>query len=398
MQTNFSLVKEYTLYAGFEKQDVDSVLPEYTELSIGTDDIYYEIRFESDAPIDERNLASFLTVTALYGEVPRFSVEPAPDGGYILSPVGGYENGGVYQIAIEDNSVSFTKLDAAHGDDYTDDRAIRTVYLSVDAAEEKVATVRSDILEINRSAVTFSESESKFTAAKTILERIPLTKGAVVHLTGGDDTYIRITDIQAVGETYEFSFADCESVDDVWEDFNLNVSDITVANKKTLVENQSLTQAELDAVVNALYTGKGTEALTGMLANALNASPTLYALTNTSENPYRDRITDKSGKKFTIEGLLENLEIQVSLGTARNPNFNGIAIPRLTIPNGRCLRSPSHTKPKSKTRSVWKQRSPLRSTCMWDLPQAQTNQAAISKSRLRRSRKPTFSSRSSSAR
>lgn len=61
-----------------------------------------------------------------------------------------------------------------------------------------------------------------------------------------------------------------------------------------------------------------------MLANALNASPTIKTLT-ASENPYRDNITDVDAKRFTVKGLLEDLEIKVSLGTAKNSNFNGIS-------------------------------------------------------------------------
>lgn len=321
------ITQDITLYAGFEKQTVDSVLPEYTELSIGCDNVNYTLRFESDKAVDESNLASFITVTALYGEVPRFSVERDSGNRYILSPIGGYENGGVYRIAIADDSVAFVDLDAAHEDDYTDDKAIRTVFLSVEAAEEKTVSVRSGVVEMNRSAVTFSGSDDKFTAPKTILERFPLTKDAVVHLTGGDERYIRITDIQADGEAYAFSFVDCESIDEVWEDFNINVGETPVSNNKTRTENQALTDEELNAVVAELYNSKGTQALTEMLANALNASPTLYALTSTSGNPYRDRVTDVSGKAFTIKGLLEDLEIKIKLGTAKNANFNGIAIP-----------------------------------------------------------------------
>lgn len=319
------ITQDVTLYAGFEKQDVDSVLPEYTELSIGSDDVNYEIGFKSSEVIDERNLGSFISITALYGEVPKISVIAGSDGKYTLSPIGGFQNGGVYKITITDDRVSFVDLDAAHGDDYTDDKAIKTVYLSVEAADEEIVAVKSGVFEMNRSSVTFSESEGKFTATKAVFEKLPFKTGATVHiLDGADDFYIKITDIKEVSGGYEFSYSDCDSVDDVYEDFNINVGDISVTNDMTLPENQLLTEAELAAVVEELYNSKGTEALTQMLANALNNSPTLYAIT--SNNPYRDNISDVTGKAFTLKGLMDDLEIKVSLGSAKNPNFNGIGI------------------------------------------------------------------------
>lgn len=319
------ITQDVTLYAGFEQQDIDSVLPEYTELSISSDNVNYGIYLESSEELDERNLALFLTVTALYGEVPKFAVELLSQGKYLITPIGGFQNGGVYKLSLETAQVSFADLDAAHGDDYTDDQAIRTLYLAIEAAEEEIVTVKSGVFEMNRSAVTFAKNENKFTATEAVFDKLPFSVGSTVYIRDGkDDCYVKITDIRKVGNNYEFSFTDCSSVDDVYEDFNINVDDITVANEKTLPKNQLLTEKELADVVNALYAGKGTAALTGMLANALNASPTLQALT--SNNPYRDNISDVTGKAFTLKGLLDDLEIRISLGTAKNPNFNGIGI------------------------------------------------------------------------
>ena len=196
----------------------------------------------------------------------------------------------------------------------------------MDAAEEELVAVKSGIYEMKRSVVTFSDAENKFTATKEVFEKLPFTSGSTVHLIGGeDDRYIRITELREVNGSYEFTFADCDSVDDVYEDFNINVGDVSVINDMTLPENQSVTEEALSSIVDALYSSKGTEALTQMLAKALNASPSLQALTSTG-NPYRDNISDVSGKTFTLKGLLEDLEIKVSLGSAKNPNFNGIGI------------------------------------------------------------------------
>ena len=320
------ITEDVTLYAGFEKQDVDSVLPEYTELSIGCGDVNYEIKFRSDESIDERNLETFISITALYGEVPQIAVNSVAAGQYALSPVGGFQNGGVYKITINDDRVSFIDLDAAHGDDYTDEKAIKTLYLSVEAdINEKSVLVKSGVFEMKRSSVAFSSTENKFTATKEVFAKLPFSSGAVVHVIDGSDScYIKITGINEVGGTYEFSYTDCDSIDDVYEDFNINVGDISVTNDMTLPENQAVTEDELSTIIAELYRSKGTEAITGMLANALNASPTLTALT--SDNPYKDRISDVSGKTFTIKGLMEDLEIKVTLGTAKNPNFDGIAI------------------------------------------------------------------------
>ena len=322
------ITEDVTLYAGFEKQDVESVLPEYTELSIGCGDINYEIKFECSEFIDERNLGAFISITALYGEVPQIAVNSIETGKYVLSPIGGFQNGGVYKITINDDRVSFIDLDAAYGDDNTDDKTIRTLYLSVEADnKEELVIVKSGIFEMNRSSVAFSSGENKFTATKEVFAKLPFSSGSIVHIIDGSEgCYIKITGINEVNGNYEFSFTDCDSIDDVYEDFNINVGDISITNDMTLPENQSVTEDELAAIVNQLYSSNGTEALTGMLANALNASPTLTALTGTGDNPYRDRISDVSGKTFTIKGLMEDLEIKVSLGTAKNPNFDGIAI------------------------------------------------------------------------
>lgn len=317
------ITQDVTLYAGFEKQDVDSVLPEYTELSISTDKADYAIRFQSEENIDERNLNSYISVTALYGDLPKIEVTPLGNNKYTLGPIGGYSNGGVYKIAITDNAVSFVDLDAAHDEDYTADKEIKTVYVSVDVGNEETVKVKDGTLQINASSLTFSETESKFAASKAVYDALP-TENAVVCIVGEDDEmYVKITDVQNVGDVYEFTFADCD-VDDVYDDFNLNVGDITVSNDKTTPQNKAETNDEMAAVTNALYGSDCTKAITAMLANALNASPTIKTLA--AENPYRDNVTDVKGNTFTIKGLLDDLEIKVSLGTAQNSNFDGIGI------------------------------------------------------------------------
>lgn len=317
---------DITLYAGFEKQDVDSVLPEYSELSIATDDADYTILFESDGEIDERNLDSFISVTALYGELPETEIISLGNGRYALAPIGGYKNGGVYKIEITDDGVSFAELNAVCDDDYTDDKAIKTVYLSVEASKEEFVSVKNGVLGLKASAVTFFKDSDKFTVSESIYKSMLFDKDAVVRIEDGDkERYVKIVGIEKAGDAYEISFKDCDDVDDVYEDFNINVNDVSVANDKTKPENQSATDSELAEIENELYSGKGTEAITAMLANALNASPTIKTLT-ASENPYRDNITDVDAKRFTVKGLLEDLEIKVSLGTAKNSNFNGIGI------------------------------------------------------------------------
>lgn len=319
------ITQNVTLYAGFEEQDVDSVLPEYSELSISTDDVNYAIRFESDEIIDERNVNSFISITALYGELPRTEVISHGNGKYTLSPIGGYENGGVYKIEITDDRVSFVDLDISHEDDYTDDKAIKTVYLSLDAAEEELVSVKNGILELNASSIVF-EGENTFIASKTIYDNLPFNDDSIVRIVDGDtERYIKLIKIEQAGDKYAFSFVDCDDVDEVYEDFNINVSDISVTNEKTTPENKSETDGELAEIERELYASKGTQAITAMLANALNASPTVQSLTS-SQNSYKDNVTDVNGKTFTIEGLLEDLQIKVTLGTAKNSNFNGIGI------------------------------------------------------------------------
>ena len=315
-----------TLYAGFEKQDVESVLPEYTELSLSCDNVYYDIEFRSDEQIDERNIDSFISVTSLYGELPKIAVITQGDGEYALSPVGGYKNGGVYKIALTDERVSFVNLDAVQGDDYTDSEAIRTVFLSIDAADQKIVSVKSDVLELDRSLVVLDTDSDPmtFTAPKTVYDNLPFTDNSVVNLVGKDgDYYIKITGVRRVDGNYEFTYVDCEDIDDVYDDFDLNVGDISVANEMTSPENQAETDAMLAKVAAELYDSKGTQAITGMLAGALNASPTLKRM---MRNPYRENVTDEKGYSFNIKGLMEDLEIKVTLGTAQNSSFDGIAI------------------------------------------------------------------------
>ena len=318
------ITKNVTLYAGFEKQDVDSVLPEYSELSISSDDVNYLVRFDCNASIDERNIGSFISVTALYGELPKTEVINHGNGKYTLSPIGGYKNGGVYKFEITDDRASFAELEVAHGDDYTDDKTIKTLYLSIDA-EEELVSVKNGVLKLNASSVVF-ESENTFTASKTIYDNLPFGNDSVVRIIDGDsERYIKLTGVKQVGEKYEFTFIDCNNPDDVYEDFNINVSDVAVTNEKTTPENKSATDAELAKIERGLYNSQGTKAITAMLANALNASPTVQSLTS-SQNPYRDNVSDVEGKIFTISGLLEDLEIKATLGTAKNSSFNGIGI------------------------------------------------------------------------
>ena len=319
------ITRDVTLYAGFEKQDVDSVLPEYTELSIETDDATYELRFISDEEIDERNLGEFISVTSLYGELPKTEVYSSGGGKYALRPIGGYKNGGVYKIEITDDRVSFCELEADYGDDYTADDEIKTVYLSVNFGEEEKVFVKNGVIELNASSVVFS-GEDKFTVTEAIYDRLPLTDASAVRIVGGEEErYLNVTGISKTDGGYEISFADCDDVDDVYEDFNVNVSGIAVANEKTEPENQTETNRQLAEIENELYGGKGTKAITALLANALNASPTVRSLSS-SQNPYKDNITEVEGKQFTVEGLLEDLRIKVTLGTAKNGSFNGIGI------------------------------------------------------------------------
>ena len=320
------ITSDVTLYAGFEKQDVDSVLPEYTELSVNTDDANYSLNFICDEAIDERNVGNYISLTALYGDLPKMEVISHGEGLYSLSPIGGYKNGGVYKIERTDNGVSFTDLEISHEDDYTDVVEIKTVYLSVQTGEEEQVTVKNGVIELSESVVAFSESESdKFTLPKAIYDKLPFDDESVVKITGTEDRYIKIIGKEEIGDVYKLTFTDCVEVDDVYDDFSINVSGIAVVNEKTMPENQSATDNELKEIKRQLYRSKGAEAITAMLANALNASPTVQSLAS-SQNPYRDNITDVNGKQFTIKGLLEDLEIKVSLGTAKNSSFNGIGI------------------------------------------------------------------------
>lgn len=311
-----------TLYAGFEKQDINSVLPDFTEISIGTDNVYYEIQVTTDECIDERNLDSFVSVTALYGELPKISVLSHSNNTYSLSPIGGYQNGGVYKIALTDNRICFKGLNVENCEETLVDKEIKTVFLSVNSKNEETVSVKSGIFELDSSSVQFSDTENKFTSNSNVT----LNTNSIVHIVDEEnDRYIKITDIKQVNSAYEFYFEDCSSIDDVYSDFNINIGDISVPNDMTEPENQTATNNTLALVEKELYNSKGTEAITAMLANALNASPTIKSLTS-NKNSYRDNISDVSGKTFTIKGLLEDLEIKISLGTAKNTNFNGIGI------------------------------------------------------------------------
>lgn len=320
------ITRDVTLYAGFEKQDVDSVLPEYTELSVNTDDVNYSVKFICDEAIDERNVGNYISVTALYGDLPKIEVISHGQGLYSLSPIGGYKNGGVYKIELTDDSVSFTDIEISQKDE--DEKAdvgeIKTVYLSLQTGEEESVSVKNGVIELSESVVTFSEND-KFTLPRAIYDKLPFGDESVVLITGAEDRYVKITDAEELGDVYSLTFTDVVDIDDVYEDFSINVSDVAVVNEKTTPENQSATDDELKEIESQLYFSKGTEAITAMLANALNASPTVQSLTS-SQNPYRDNITDVDGKQFTIEGLLEDLTIKVSLGTAKNSSFDGIGI------------------------------------------------------------------------
>lgn len=311
-----------TLYAGFEKQDINSVLPEFTEISISTNNIYYEIHIITSENIDERNLNSFVSITALYGELPKISVISHSNNMYSLSPIGGYQNGGVYKFALTDNRICFKELNVKNGEESVADKEIKTVFMSVDSENKETVSVKSGIFELDFSSVQFSSTENKFTSNSNIA----LNTNSIVHITGGDnERYIKIINIKQVSSDYEFYFEDCSNIDEVYSDFNINVGNISVPNNMTEPENQTITNETLALAERELYNSEGTKAITAMLANALNASPTIKSL-SASNNPYRDNISDVSGKSFTIKGLMEDLGIKISLGTAKNTNFNGIGI------------------------------------------------------------------------
>lgn len=123
------ITQNLTLYAGFENQDINSVLPEFTEISISTDNIYYEIQITTNESIDERNLNSFVSVTALYGEVPKISVLFHSNNIYSLSPIGGYQNGGVYKIALTDDRIWFKGLNVENGEESVVDKEINSIFV-----------------------------------------------------------------------------------------------------------------------------------------------------------------------------------------------------------------------------------------------------------------------------
>lgn len=52
--------EDTTLYACYEKQDIDTVLPEFTEVSIDSDDVTYEIKLKSEIEIDEKIFMTIL--------------------------------------------------------------------------------------------------------------------------------------------------------------------------------------------------------------------------------------------------------------------------------------------------------------------------------------------------
>lgn len=315
------------LYAKFEEQDVESVLPEYTEISISSDDKYYEVKFKSKETIDERNINSYILVTALYGNLPKLAINNN-NGEYSLSAIGGFINGGVYKIDIVSDEVNFTGIEASYNDDYTEDKTIKTIYLSIDTNDEQTVNIKDNIVELYSDDINFLD-DNTFTISKDIHEKIIYDNDTVFHIifeNDEDDRYIKIKDEKQVDDVFELSFIDCDNIDDVYNDFDFNFGDLTLDNEMTDPANKDKTDALLTNVVNELYASKGTEAITKMLASALNASPTIKKLSSDSENPYRDNITDVQGKAFTIKGLLDDLEIKISLGTAMNTNFNGIGI------------------------------------------------------------------------
>ena len=321
---------DVTLYACYEKQDINTVLPEFTEVSIDTDDAYYEIMIKSSAVIDERNLIDYVGIDALYGELPIIRVTQKDDY-YILSPINGYYVGGLYVIELLSEDVEFVNLNIGYENDNITDDQIKTINLSIIGSEISEVEYKNGIVEISYDDI-LQITEDSMIIGENIFELVPLYVDSIIHIKSDDmnnDYYVKVVSINKVNNEYVIEFTDCD-IDEIYDDFNFNANEIFATNERLLSENQEETDLILKELVNSLYDSDGTNNLTKMLANALNASPTVkkYASNDSSGSfSYADRITDKTGINITVEGLLEDLKITATIGTAKNPNFNGISIP-----------------------------------------------------------------------
>ena len=321
--------KDTTLYAQFEKQDIDTVLPEFTEVSIDSDDNYYEIMVTSEIEIDERSLIDYISVSALYGELPKIRISKSNDY-YVLSPVGGFKTGGVYVFTLLSDEIHFTNLNIKYESESLNDSQIKTVNLSITGNKVSKVEYKNGIIEIPFESIEFDDE--KLIIDEELFKQVPLDIDAIIHITSDiaeNDYYVKVLDIEKIANKYSIQCDDCD-VDEIYEDFDFNEDDVTAVNERTLDENKAETDLMLQELVASLYDSEGTANLTAMLANALNASPTVKSYTSKKakeSNSYMDRVTDKTGISITVEGLLEDLKITATLGSAKNPNFNGISIP-----------------------------------------------------------------------
>lgn len=316
--------------------EAEAVLPEYTEASLDTDRADYALSLYSPFALTEETLFDYVTFTSRYGALPNFRVLDKGDGVYEILPIGGYPNGGVYTVELPDESIRFVGLDVTSDDERMTDEQIRTLNLSVNTGDVETVRRIESLLTLSAGQYTLLETEEEtyFLLSQDTYAAYPFDRGAVVELAGPENRYVKALGMTLMPDgTVAVQFEDCD-LSDVYQNVELHQNDVTPAN--SLLEDETETQKRLRRMVNALYESEGTRELTAMLVAALESSASVRALGDgtspfglTSDNSaYADRITDKKGFNIAVDGLLEGLKISTTIGTAKNPNFNGSALPK----------------------------------------------------------------------
>lgn len=343
--------EDMVLYASFTEIASDELVTyDATELYLADQDADFSFTVYSEEKITSSNLSSYVSMENTLGATPTYNVS-ANGNYYTITADGGYTEGSLYTATF----ATGVTLVSPEVDGYNLS-AITKLSFRIYKAEIVEYTLNSDLVEINYSdLISVNEVDYYATISKDLFNSSSIEVGTVIYFEDGENSYyVKVTDVFESGETDDFVtfyFIDAE-LEDVYDYVDIYFTEM---------EMQVAYAAQEEEIAQMVYDSEGVEQLTLLLAAAILESDTvetmgdgtdvvdieydidandIYEMLSNSSNASTisemattSTNTSISGTMFADNAeleaayelalkLMEDLEVNVSMGTAENSNFD----------------------------------------------------------------------------
>ncbi len=233
----------------------------------GLHDSEFRLVLCSEEDLTQKTVSDYLKVTSLFGETPELNVISLGEGKYRLDSE--FEEGGHYDVALLDESISFEGYDST----------IRNYNLQISAPYSDIVEVSDDIVEIPfEDLANIQITNTETNAANAVLYGDALTVGSMIKLYEAEDEYYYYkiesisfsTEVADRGKTlYDVSIIPCtfaEIYDKI--DLNMDASEI----------EEEIELADFEQIKSEIEGSEQMKVWADYIAMAINDTPQYQSL------------------------------------------------------------------------------------------------------------------------